>query len=347
MKRSALRLLPGLLVSGGFLYWFLDTAQWAEVGQSLAGVSLFWVIGSALVLFTEFFLRSLRWKVLLGPLRTPEGLAPRLKLGRLFVTTVIGMSLNVVLPFRAGDFARPFLGSRETGIGIAPLVTIAVMERVFDILGLVSVLLLMVLTLPADAAAHGELVSNLKIYGGTLGILGVCGLSTMFVLAMERERARGIFETLAMMFPGPLRGKVLQLYEGLADGLEVVRNLKRVLLAMLISLMHWLNGAISIFLLFKAFAMPLPFSAACFTTVAIALAAALPQAPAFVGVFHAAIQATLELWGMPSDPAKAYAILFWAVSFVPIAIVGVLLFWREGLSLSDLRSPAQQDKQSA
>lgn len=338
MKRSLLRLLPGLLVSGGFLFWFLSTAHWTEVGQSLAGVSIPWVIGSAAVLFTEFFLRSLRWKVLLGPLRALENLPP-LRLGRLFVVTVVGMSLNVVLPFRAGDFARPFLGNRETGIRIAPLITIAVMERVFDILGLVSVLMIMVLTLPSDAAAHGELVVNLKVYGGTLGILGVCGLATMFILAVKREHARGIFELLARLFPGPLRNKVLQLYDGLADGLEVVRDLRRVALAMLISLIHWLNGAISIFLLFKAFAMPLPFSAACFTTVAIALAAALPQAPGFVGVFHAAIQATLELWGMPADPAKAYAILFWAVSFVPIAVVGILLFWRERLRLADLRPP--------
>ena len=74
-----------------------------------------------------------------------------------------------------------------------------------------------------------------------------------------------------------------------------------------------------------------------FTTVAIALAAALPQAPGFFGVFHQATQTTLELWGQPSDPSKAYAILFWAVSFVPIATTGALLFWRAGLRLSELQ----------
>ena len=98
------------------------------------------------------------------------------------------MSLNVVLPFRAGDLARPWLGSRETGLGIPPLITIAVLERIFDIIGLFSVFLLMVFTLPSDGAAQGELVFNLKLYGSILGGCGAVGLGTLLWMAFQRQQ---------------------------------------------------------------------------------------------------------------------------------------------------------------
>ena len=363
-RGAAVRLLPGVVVSLFFVGWFAFTAEWRAVWDSLTGVSLPLVAASAAVLFTEFFVRTLRWRVLLAPLRTPSGEPPRLVYTELLKATLIGMSMNVALPFRAGDVARPWLGSRATGLAFAPLVTIAVMERVFDILGLVSVLVIMVLTLPAQGIQHpggeaamasaqqAQLIYNLKLYGGLLGAGGAVGMSVLFGLAVYQDAARGLAERGIGLLPGPLGGRVRALYAGLAEGLVAVRSLRRVGLAMVLSLVHWMNGSISIFLLFAAFGMAdlsgttagsgggLPFSAACFTTVAIALAAALPQAPGFFGVFHAAAETTLRLWGEAPDPAKAFAILLWGVSFIPIACVGSALFWHGRLSLAQIRAGA-------
>ena len=100
----------------------------------------------------------------------------------------------------------------------------------------------------------------------------------------------------------------------------------------------WINGAIAIFCLFVAFDITLPFGAACFMGVAIALAVALPQAPGFVGVFHIAIANTLLLWGQDPIAAKGFALVFWAVSFVPVTILGVTLGLSEQLDWKGLIS---------
>ena len=99
----------------------------------------------------------------------------------------------------------------------------------------------------------------------------------------------------------------------------------------------WLNGAVAIWCLFKAFGFSLPFAAACFTGVAIALTVALPQAPGFIGVFHVAIEKTMVLWGVPDAESKSFALVFWGVSFVPVTLVGMTTMWREGLSMSDIK----------
>lgn len=333
MKRL-LRLLPGLLVSLAFTLWFVLRAHWGEVADALKGVDAPLVALSATVLFSEFFIRTLRFKVLVRPL------APNARFWRLFVATLIGMSLNVVLPLRAGDIARPFLSARETGTPVLPLVTIAVIERVFDILGLISILLIMVMILPADAQAHGELVTNLKIYGSIFGVAGIGSMIVFLALAAREQAARHIFARIVSIAPKPVGDRFLFLFDGFVKGLESVRSRRALVEAGALSLLHWLNGSISIYMLFQAFSIDLPFAAACFMTVAIALTVALPQAPGFFGVFHVAIETTLVLWGLDPAPAQAFAIVFWAVSFVPVATAGAIAWWREGLTLVTLRDQA-------
>ncbi len=323
------RLIPGLVVTGAFTAWFVAGTHWGEVGAALAEVRGGWVALSAVVLFTEFYIRAARWKVLLGPL------APQARPTRLLVATIIGMGLNVILPFRAGDLARPWLGHRETGVAVLPLVTIAVIERVFDILGLVCVLLLMVVLLPSEAAAQGELVWNLKLYGACFGFIGITALSIFLWLATREVAARALFTRIAGLGPAPLRDRAIELFDGFVGGLESVRDRRALVTAGALSALHWFNGSLSIFVLFHAFDIELPFAAACFTTVAIALTVALPQAPGFFGVFHVAIERTLALWGQDAGPSQAFAIVFWAVSFVPVTLAALVLSGREGVRLAD------------
>ncbi len=331
MRARILRLVVGIAVSLGFTVWFLARAHWAELGAALRGVDLGWVAVSALVLFTEFVIRAARWRELLWQI------APGVRFGRLFVATTIGMALNVVLPFRAGDFARPWLGSRETGTPMLPLVTVAVIERVFDILGLLFVFLVMLLVLPESADSHHELVRNLQLYGSIFGVLGVLGLGTFLVLAAQEERARRLFYRLASLAPGPVARKFTALFDGFVGGLSSVRSRPALWKSAGYSMLHWFNGSLSIYALMQAFGIDLPFAAACFTTVAIALTVAFPQAPGFFGVFHIAIEKTLVLWGQDPGPAQAFAIVMWGVSFLPVTVVGAIFWWREGLSTSLLR----------
>lgn len=320
-------------MSVGFAAWFLMRAHWGELSKSLVGVNPFWVAVSVAVLFTEFVIRAARWKLLLWRI------SPNARFGRLFVATTVGMALNVVLPFRAGDFARPWLGARETGTPMMPLITIAVMERVFDVLGLLSVFILMLLVLPEQTAAHGDLVRNLKLYGSLFGAIGVIGLGVFLALAANEDRVRQAFTRLASLAPAPIAQKFITLFNGFVEGLSCVRSPEVLVKAGLLSVLHWFNGALSIYALMHAFDLQLPFAAACFTTVAIALTVALPQAPGFFGVFHIAIEKTLVLWGQREGPAQAFAVLFWGVSFLPVTMVGAFFWWKEGLSSAAMREP--------
>ncbi len=332
-RRLGLRTWVGLGLSAALTGWFLWRIEWQALAEALGQVRLWPVILSAVLLLLEWVLRSLRWKVLLRPV------APGVSLLGLFSASVIGAAANTLLPARAGEVAKPLVAHRRLGIPLSPLIASNVMERVFDLVGLVAVLLVAVVAMPENVGASADdmlLVHNLKLYGGALGTVAATSLVIFFLLVERGARARNTFGLLLFMLPLRVKEVFLRLFDGFLEGLGSTRDRAGMLQAALLSLAIWFNGAAAIACLFAAFDLPLPFAAACFTAVAIAIAVVVPQAPGFLGTFHVVIEKTLILWAVAAAPAAAYAIVFWAVSFIPVTATGLVALWREGLTLSGL-----------
>ncbi len=330
-RSTALRRVVAFSISFGALAWFLGRADWHELQVSLASVKLGWVLAASLILVGEFVLRAARWRVLLRPLGAARVLD-------LFVAQVIGAAANTLLPLRAGEIAKPYVAARRTRLPIVPIFATAVMERVYDLFGMVSVLLIMVLAIPDDGGLEGDLVANIKRYGGLFGAAAMSAMMVFFLLATRERAARGIFAGIVRVAPAPVRDRLLGLFDGFVAGLGNARDLRGLLQAALLSIWMWVDGALAIWCLFQAFGMELPFGAACFTAVAIALTVALPQAPGFLGVFHVAMEKTMVLWGQSAGDAEGFAIVFWAVSFLPVTLIGLYAMTREGINASTLLS---------
>jgi len=332
-RRSGLRFLVALVVSVAALGWFISGVDWPPLFQTLQQVKPGWVAIACGILVFEFVLRSVRWKVLLRPL----GVESRVR--DLFAAQVVGAAANTLFPLRAGELAKPLVAAERTGRSFVEIVATTVMERVFDLFGMVSVLIAMVLVLPTvSSGPEGELVTNLKLFGGGFGGIALVCLVIFFLLASGEDRARATFASILRLGPPPIRPMFLGLFDGFVAGLGSARDVGSLARAGVLSVWMWFHGALAIWCLFQAFSMDLPFGAACFTAVAIALTVAIPQAPGFLGVFHKAMEMTMVLWGQPEAAAQGFAIVFWAVSFLPITLIGVVAMWREGMSPRRLTS---------
>ena len=329
-----IRLLLGILVGALAVLWFVHDVDWAALGATLGAVKLGWVLAAAIIILCESLVRAVRWTVLLRPLGT------RAQTADLFAATVIGAAMNTLLPLRAGDVAKALVASRRTGQPLAAVAATWVMERVYDILGMSSVLALMVLVLPNGGAAEGDLVHNLKLYGGVAGFGALSAMAVFFGLATRPTSARAAFARIVSIAPRPVADRFLMLFDGFVAGLGNTRDFRGLLQAGALSVGLWVSLAGAIWCLFRAFDMGLPFGAACFTGVAVALSVVLPQAPGFIGVFHVAMSKTMLLWGQPSSSAQGFAIVFWAVSFLPVTAVGLVATWREGLSVGAIQRGA-------
>jgi uncharacterized protein (TIRG00374 family) len=77
--------------------------------------------------------RTIRWRYLLDPIG-PTRFAPVLK------ATVLGFAALAVLPARAGDVIRPYMVARSENLGVASVFATIVMERVLDLIAVLSLL---------------------------------------------------------------------------------------------------------------------------------------------------------------------------------------------------------------
>ncbi|MAY80656.1 MAG: hypothetical protein CL930_07710 [Deltaproteobacteria bacterium] len=318
------------------LIWALATTKdmnWPSLLTQLNNAHLGWVGLAATLLLVEFYIRALRWSILLRPLGT-EG-----KILDLWSATVIGAAVNTI-GFRAGEIAKPFVAVRRTGYSMSGVIATNVMERVFDLLGLVSILLLMVLTI-SEVPGDEQLIFNLYKYGGYLGCIALLAMTTFFVLATREQAARSLFVRILSIVPSPARPPFLSLFDGFVAGLGSSRDKRSLWTSAALSIGIWVNGAMAIWVLFLAFGFELSFAAACCTGVAVALASVLPQVGNVTVI--AATVVTMTLWGIAPDPAGAFALVFWAVSFVPVTGVGLIAMWREGLSVSKISTQSQNE----
>ncbi len=288
-RRLSPQVLLGVGISVALSAWFLHSVRWDELSEAMMQVRALPVALASGLLVLEFALRALRWKVLLRPV------APDARVGDLFTATVIGAAANTLLPARAGEIAKPLVACRKVDLPLPPVLATAVMERVYDIFGLVSVLVTVVVLMPDSIGQSGEdqeLVRNLKLYGALFGAFALSCMAIFFALVTRGGPARRVFARIVSVAPRPVADRFLELYDGFVQGLGNTRDRSGLWQAAGLSLLIWFNGAVAIAVLFQAFAIDLPFAAACFTAVAIALTVALPQAPGFFGVFHVAIEKT-------------------------------------------------------
>jgi uncharacterized protein (TIRG00374 family) len=327
------------------MWWFVRDIEGAELGRSLQAVSLPFVGLSALVLLSEFWIRALRWQLLLQPIRPT-------RLGALLQATLIGAAGNTLLPMRAGDLARAVVASGATGIRLTTVFATNVMERVYDLFGLVAILLLTFLLLPDGLAVDPEdvqRIEKLAFFGKLIGVAALSGMVVFFFMARNPDQAKAFVRFCSAPAPGPVRNKARDLGSAFIEGLAATQSARHMGGAIALSLLLWFNLSLAVYLLFIAFHFQLPYAAACFITVAIALAVVIPQAPGYLGVFQNVIEVTLALWtsaelfhhGGATELAqdiKAFAIVFWGVSFVPVTILGLLSLRRADLSLRQIWS---------
>jgi hypothetical protein len=329
--RTALVALISLLLIALFLR-NTDLAQvWTETQRSrwdLIALSL------GAIVFTYVF-RAVRWRYLLLPLGP-------VRLRTVFRTTVIGFGASALLPARAGEVLRPYLLARQEGLSATAAFATILLERVLDT---VMVLLLFgVFLLFADTQIGGadpESYARLKMGGLIVGAASIVALAGMFVLAGRPAILSRLERVLGERLPPRIATRTMRLVHAFADGLRIVRQPARLAAAVALSLPVWLSIAVSIWAVTRAFHIDLPFLGSFLMMALLVIGVAVPT-PGAVGGFHYFYRlGAVSFFGASSDRAVGAAIVLHAVSFVPVAIAGLILLAQDGLSLTGVERLAR------
>jgi uncharacterized protein (TIRG00374 family) len=257
-----------------------------------------------------------------------------------FVTTVIGFMVNFLAPTgRLGELVRPYLLARREGFSASSAFATIFLERVLD---LVTVVFLvgtwLLLGSPPEGAKSQGAVQALHVGGLTVFLGAMVGLVIMFVFVRYRERAVDKARSFAVWLPDKLEEIAIRFLKAFVEGLSVLADGSNLARAAALSVLLWLNISLAFWIGASAFDIRFPFGATFLVIGFLTVGVAVPT-PGAVGGYHVMCSLALTLlFGVDEPRAKAAALVNHAIAFVPVAVLGMIFFIREGLSLSDVQT---------
>lgn len=312
------------------LWYVLRDVDFGEVLRQVATGNFYLLGASVFVATFGFFIRALRWKVLLAPVDPNTGLRSR------FAGVSIGFMANNILPARVGEFARAFAFSRMEPVSATAAFGSLVVERFMD-----GTVLLLFLVIPvftpgfpeSEALSQG---AGLAMFNFAIGlVIGV--LIVLVVMAALPRHFVWIADKVTSVLPEGMREKLMGALTGLLDAIAIMRDPKLLAIGFAWSLFFWTWHGLSFWLGMLAFGIDTGFISAIFTEAVVGFAVAVPSAPGFVGTFHAGASFALStVYGVSDAQALAFAFAYHFGGWVPITAIGLWYTWKLGLSVGDI-----------
>lgn len=323
----ALKLAAGIAISALCVWISMRDVRLAEVWAALRRANYLGFLALMGLTVLGFWIRALRWRHLIA---APQRIAN----GSLFGATMIGFMTNNVLPFRLGEFVRPWALARREQLSKSTLLATIVVERAVDMLTLLAILGLALLVHPlSESTAAGRMT---RAGAGVLVI--ACIALTAFVVMVERSPglAHRVTRLATSPLPPNVRARAADMLGHFIDGLGLFRDPRRVALVFVMSFLMFGCFTLGLQVSVMAFGLGLPWYAGLVLLVLTAVGIMVPAAPGYIGTMHLACIAGMALFDVGKDLAVPFAWFYWAGQWLPVTALGLWYLQREGLSLGSL-----------
>jgi len=134
------------------------------------------------------------------------------------------------------------------------------------------------------------------------------------------------------------QGVTTMVVERLLDMLLMVLLLPLALLQVELTLLTWLPVVLAYNAALTAVQLPASYLDATFLMMVGAFAVAAPSSPSQVGVFHMGVIAAITALGQPGDTAASLAVLYHAINFLVMVLLGVVGLFVVNVSFQRLTS---------
>jgi uncharacterized protein (TIRG00374 family) len=322
MKRSW-RLVLTIGISAVFVLVVGASVDVRQTKKALDSGNYAYIPLAVLLSLVTNVLRSYRWKYVINPLQSVGVLS-------LFSGVAVGYMANNILPARLGEVVRSYYLGKKEGLSKSSTLATIVIERLFDGLTLLIFLALISLffSFPDWVKAVGwASATTLMAFSGVLG-----------VLVVKRKPTLGLVERVTAWLPGPITERVHDLAGSFLTGLAILNHGRDTLLALTFSVLAWIVEAGTYYVVGLCFDFHLPVHGAMIAVAIVNFGILLPAAPGYVGTFEFFCVSALGLSAIEKSVALSYALVLHAVLVVPITLIGMVYFFKDQVSLTEMRA---------
>lgn len=328
----------GILISALFLFLALRGLQLGQIYSTIKSANMVWLLPVVAVYFTSVWFRSIRWSLLIRPLKI-------IPTREIFPVVSIGYMGNNIFPARAGELLRSIVLKRRYDIPISASLASIIVERIIDGVVMLGFIFfnLTELNRLTDSSGYVGSIRSLALWGSFIFI----GALLFFILAASYPKK---IESLIGWFvnrilPEKWQGKILGITSRFIDGIEALRSIKSMLLVLGTSVIIWLLETSVYWLVLQAFPFNINFFGLMLMNGILNLSTTLPSAPGYIGTFDAPGIALLGAYGIDKSMAAGYTLVLHAALWLPITLLGGYFFAREGLNWSKELESARAEKE--
>ena len=292
--------IAGIVISIGGIYWAFRDFQFSDFKASIQEVEIIYLVIATFLLWGSVWLRALRWRWLFKKENSPS-------IPSLYRAELIGYFGNNVLPLRLGELLRSYIVGKENHLSKSFVIGTVVLERLMDMLALISLAFLLFLIYPLE-----ESIRDYVLWSGIILIFTL----TIFLFILPRIK---VIKT---------NHKILIIIKQIVDGLLSIRK-EMVIPVIISSLLIWCIYWVDVFLLQRAFQFNLSWAQVLTVLVISSVALSIPSAPGMIGTFHAAVKYTMvDLFAYSPIEGNSFAILMHAYGYILFTLLGAYFFMR-------------------
>jgi uncharacterized protein (TIRG00374 family) len=321
------------LLAIALLAWFLRDANFSEVWLQIRRARVSLLVVALACVAGSLWVRAVRWQYLLDPIGPT-------RFRTVFRAGVVGFAALAVLPARVGDFLRPYLVARQDGLPVSATFATIVMERVLDLIAVLTLMALYVWGFADTSEWPGALLRPIEIATAVGGIGSIALMVIMWVLATHPKRIGAFVTAAARVLPRAWAIRLGGVASSFSSGFAVARAPRDLLIAVVLSFPLWLVIAAETWAVTAALHIAMPFVGSFLLQAMLVIGVAVPT-PGGVGSYHEAYRfGVTTFFDAPNDQAVAAAIVVHIISFVPVVLLGVLFMAQDGLSFGRLKQIA-------
>jgi uncharacterized protein (TIRG00374 family) len=228
-----------------FLYLAFRDISWQDFVTGLKQMKPIYLLPCTLLVLLAQLVRALRFGLILRPIC-------RLPLKDLWDLLNIWAGASMIMPARLGELVRPYL-LRRRGVSFSSGVGAMMVERFFDLSGLLLLLGLVLWTTPQMPRIY-------SLLGQVLLVMLAVGYVLVLLVLARRERVEGVVTRLLSRLPARAAAFLGGIFRRLLDGFGIMANFKQVMILFAYSVILWVLFSVLTYLFLLAFSIEARFS---------------------------------------------------------------------------------------
>lgn len=288
------------------------------------------LVPALFLLLAYYFLRAMRWGVLLD-----REISQR----NLFSATMIGAMANNIFPARAGEFLKAYLLGKKEKMSKSTCFATVVLERFWDGLALIFLLGIVFAwvrctqgTVLEKASAH----IPIKFIAFIFIAFYAAVFLFLTILKFHSKKVVELFKKLIARFSTRGAEFISIRLEKFNEGINIFKRSPQTLVIALYSLLIWILAALTIYTMLAIFSINLPLSASFFLLIVLGFFMMIPSLGS-LGTMQMAFIVGLGAYGIEKTGALSFSLVYQFFSTVPIMVIGLVYFWRDGLTFKKIK----------